>query len=125
MKLFQILIRHCAPKDCKESTAKWIVAPDDETVMHYIDKELTYGAWGDRDKEDSPFTIYDEDYNHIGTETYFERMLRLRGEFNDPDASYDDAYYGVTHYGWEEGIDITEEEKATLLKLGIIEQESV
>lgn len=124
MKLFKIVIRHCAPKDCKETTMQWVIAPDDETVMRYIDKELMFGTWTDRE-DDGPIPVYDEDYNHIGNETYLERMLRLRGEFNDPDASYDDAYYGVTHYGWEEGIEITDVEKATLLKLGIVEKESI
>lgn len=44
-------------------------------------------------------------------------MLRLRGEFNDDDADYGDAYYGITHYGWEEGKDITPDEAETLLRL--------
>ena len=30
-----------------------------------------------------------------------DRMLRLKGEINDPDADMGDAYYGVTLYGWE------------------------
>lgn len=121
MKLFKICIRHCAPRDTKESLVNWVIAPDATTVLHYIDKELMHGSWTDthNDSLNEPLEIYNEDYDVIGTEFYLEKMLRLRGEYFDPDANYDDAYYGVTHYGWEEGIEISEEDKETLLKLGV------
>lgn len=121
MKLFKIVIRHCAPRDKKENIVGWFLAPDDETVMHYIDRELLSGIWSDRQEDslNSPLTIYDEYGHKIGTEHYFERMLRVKGEYFDENASYDDAYYGVTHYGWEAGIDVAPEQEAILLTLGV------
>lgn len=127
MKLFKILIRHCSPKDCEEAIHSWVIAADEPAVLAYVDKELAYGCWTDQhnDSLDEPLTIYDKDYNEIGTENYLERMLRVRGEFFDPDASFDDAYYGVTHYGWEEGLEITQEQKDTLVKLGILSRDLI
>lgn len=124
MKLFKIVIRHCAPRDKKEAIVTWLISHDDEAVMHYIDRELMSGTWSDRqeDSKEERLAIYNEESEIIGREFYFERMLRVRGEFFDDNASYDDAYYGVTHYGWEPGIDITPEQCATLLALGVAKQ---
>lgn len=129
MKLHRILLRHCAPRDCVEVTERFVIADDEEEILRRLaDKEgkFTYGLWWDRDEDASDddeevgvYYIYDERYNVIGTETYMERMLRLRGEFHDEDADYSDAYYG--HWGWNEGVEITPEDAATLLRLGIAE----
>lgn len=119
MKLYSILIRHCAPKDCEESLVGYFIAENDSVIMEYINKELTSGIWEDRHNEDGMCEIKDEDYNVIATVTYKEKMLHYRGEFNDPNASYDDAYYGITHYGWSEGKEISNEEFETLIKLDI------
>jgi hypothetical protein len=115
-------MRHCAPKDCKESIVGYFVAENDNVVMEYINKELTSGIWEDRHNEDGLCEILDDDYNVIGTETYKEKMLRIRGEFNDEDADYSDAYYGVTHYGWTEGKEVLNEEVETLVKLGVAQK---
>jgi hypothetical protein len=117
--MYKILLRHCAPKDCVEVVKQYVVADSELQVLNNINSEYQYGAWSDRNEEAEEFEIYDEDYNVIGTETYLERMLRLRGEFNDENASYEDAYYGVTHYGWDEGVEISESDISVLLRLGI------
>jgi hypothetical protein len=122
MKLHKIQIRHCAPKDCKESIVSYVLANNENQILSYIDKELLFGTWSDRhvDSLEDPISITDNEGNTIGTELYKEKMLRLRGEFNDEDADYSDAYYGVTHYGWDEGITISNEEAETLIKLNIV-----
>ena len=106
MKLYKILIEHCAPRDRIVAVAGYLYAENDRDVYFYVDKHLNYDAWEDRHDEaienEEPFYIYDDDYNEIGAETYRERLIRLRGSMNDENSSYDDAYYGVTHYGWEE-----------------------
>lgn len=48
------------------------------------------------------FDIYDSEYNVIGTETFRERTVRLKGTMFDEDAEVENAHYGVTHYGWVE-----------------------
>ncbi len=120
MKLYSILIRHCAPKDCKESLIGYFFAENDLIIMDYIDKQLLSGIWSDRHNEDGLCDIRDEDFNVVKKDvTYKEKILHFRGEFHDPEADYSDAYYGITHYGWTEGKEISSEEMETLVKLGI------
>ena len=125
MKLHKILLRHCSPKDSVEATWLYVLADSEPDILARLDGSdsgYTYGVWRDRSEEaDEPCEIYDADYQLIGTESYLEKMLRLRGEFNDEDASTDDAYYGVKHWGWDEGVEISEADAATLLRLGVTE----
>ena len=125
MKLHKILLHHYSPKDCVEVTKLYVLADSEPAILARLDAsggDYTYGVWQDRsDEADEPCEIYDADYKLIGTETYLEKMLRLRGEANDPDADASDAYYGVKHWGWDEGVDISEADAATLLRLGIAE----
>ena len=125
MKLHRILMRHCSPKDRVEVTKLFVVADSEQSILAKLDDEkrrYTHGAWKEKSEDaEEPFEIYDEDYKVIGTETYLEKMLRLRGEFNDEDADYSDAYYGVTHYGWDEGSEISNADADTLIRLGIAE----
>lgn len=119
MNLHKILIRHCAPKDCKESLVCWAIANNEGEILAKLDKEFTYGSWTDRDAEDGELEVHDDDGNVTGTETYLQKMARVRGEFNDDNASYEDAYYGVTHYGWSEPTPITPEDAQRLIELGV------
>jgi hypothetical protein len=126
MKLHKIMLRHCGPKSQVEVVLLYVLADSEECILNRLDSidgagdRFTYGLWAERSAEaEDPFEIYDDESNVIGTETYLERMLRLRGEFNDPDADFDDAYYGIKHYGWDEGAEISQQEWEILLKLGI------
>ncbi len=119
MKLHKILLRHSSPKDSVEVVFKYVLANSEQEILDEIDNPVggfTYGAW---QEDDGVYEQYDANYNFIREETCLQRMLRLRGEFNDEGASYDDAYYGVKHWGWDEGVDISDEDASTLLRLGI------
>ncbi len=121
MKLHKILLRHAGPKDCVEVVFKYVLANSEQEILDEIDSPrgcYTYGAW---QEDDSVYEQYDANYNFVCEETYLQRMFRLRGEFNYEDASYDDAYYGVKHWGWDEGVDISEDDANTLVGLGIAE----
>lgn len=125
MKLHKILLRHCSPKDSVEVTKQYVLADKEIAILERLDApegRYTYGAWKEHSAEaEEPCNIYDDKYNVIGMETYLEKMLRLRGEFNDDDADYSDAYYGIRHWGWDEGVEISEGDAAVLLRLGIAE----
>lgn len=125
MKLHKILMRHYAPKDSKEAIVLYVIANNESEILERLDADngrYTYGAWKEKDEDsEEPYEIYDDKYNVIGTETYMEKMLRLRGEYNDEDADSSDSYYGVTHYGWNEGVKISKEDADTLIRLGIAE----
>lgn len=101
MNLYRILVIHASPKDTHSSIECYMIAENDLEVFHWVDKELAYGSWTEDYNNEEMLNIYDEEYNIIGQELYKDKMLRLHGEYFDPDASFDDAFYGVTHYGWE------------------------
>lgn len=113
MKLYKILLRHCSPKDCVEVIHSYVVANDETALMVRLDKEHNYGIWKETTEEEI-------EYKKNVKETKLEKMLRLKGEYNNPDASYDDAYYGISHWGWEYHRDISEEEYKMLMKLEMI-----
>jgi len=117
-KLYKIVFNHIGPKDNEEGIKGWIIADSDKTALDYVCSKYSE-EWIDRDEDDGLTDIYDDEYNVIGQEQYLVRMLRLRGEYNDPNASYDDAYYGITHYGWSEAIEIPDELAESLIKYGI------
>jgi hypothetical protein len=99
MKLHKILLRHAGPKDSIEVVFKYVLANSEQEILDEIDNPrggYTYGAW---QEDEELYDVYDVYNEVVGTETYLQRMLRLRGEFNDEDASYDDAFYGVKHWG--------------------------
>jgi hypothetical protein len=119
MKLHKILLRHAGPKDSVEVVFKYVLANSEQEILDEIDNPrggYTYGAWQEDEELYDVYDVYDE---VVGTETYLQRMLRLRGEFNDEDASYDDAYYGVKHWGWDEGVEISAEEADVLIAYGV------
>lgn len=138
MLLHKILMRHAGPKSQVEVTLKYVLADNELAILEKLDEtggEYTYGAWKEREIFDEDahdedergpdgkriLPIYDESFEKVGTETYLQRMLRLRGEFNDSDADFDDAYYGIKHYGWDAGVKITAADAKTLVRLGIAE----
>jgi len=129
MNLYKIIVEHCAPKDCHKSIACLLFAKDDEAVYEWLKKgyndlEETFILTGYEYREDETFTLYDDDYNEIGEETFKERMIRLKGLINDEDEEYDDLYYGKTIYGWKllsyESYDLTKFQKLVNWKIIIL-----
>ena len=100
MNIYKINVEHAAPKNSWTNIECFLLAEDEESVYQWLDEKES-GCWSDRGNEDGLIDIYDEDYNVIGQESYKEKMLRIKGEINDDDRSFDDAYYGLTFYGWE------------------------
>ena len=126
MKLYKIIFTHYSPKDSQEGICTYVIANDDEQVMRLVDEKYCWGAWKEKqqimDEEGEMLDIYDNHYNTIGQETFLQRVLRYKGECNDPDLEPQDLFYGATYYGWEEtDSDITELSASVLLDLGITE----
>lgn len=121
MKLHKILVKHWAPKGSYDGMAGYVIAENERAILDHLDSpdySYTYGAWAEKEDNGDVYDITDEHYRVIGTETYLQRMLRLRGEYND-ETSVDDAFYMVTHYGWDEGVEISEVDAVTLVRLGV------
>ena len=107
MNLYRIDVEHVGPKDSHKSIECFLLANNDEDVYKYLDEKL-FGLWSGRhkdqqeepDPEDRFLNIENEYYEVIGRETYKQLYMRVKGELNDKDRSYDDAFYGITFYGW-------------------------
>ncbi len=123
MNLYKITFIHTSPRDREDGIKGYLLAENDEQVYNYIDENLNGECWKDADEaEDSePIELYDDDYKVIGTETFKQKMLRIKGEQNDGDYDFsDDDYYGITLYGWELVIENTEGDYSEMIELGII-----
>jgi len=107
MNLYVLKFKHYAPKDSIEGIVTYLIANSSENIYEWMKSEpeindhYIINSYKHNENDDKIFNIYDENYNVIGTETFKERMIRLNGEMFDKDADVSDAYYGVTHYGWE------------------------
>jgi len=114
MNLYEIRFKHYAPKDSEEGMYTYLIANSDEEVYEWLKSkpELKNGktiftGYGDDEKEGKELEIFDENYNVIGTESFKEKMIRLKGDMNDDDVELTDLYYGRTLFGWrliKEGI---------------------
>tara|TARA_R110001592_G_scaffold17164_1_gene72770 strand:+ start:117 stop:518 length:402 start_codon:yes stop_codon:yes gene_type:complete len=122
MNLYRITFSHTAPKDSKEGIKGYLLAENDEQVYNYVDKTFNDECWKDNEEDEDrePIELYDDDYNVIGTETFKEKMLRIKGEQNDEDYDYCDAYYGITLYGWELVKENADGDYTEMVELGII-----
>jgi hypothetical protein len=100
----------------------YLLANNDEQVYSFIDKEYNYECWknNEEDTDRELIEIYDEHYNVIGTKTFKEYILEIKGEMNDESYDYSDAYYGITLYGWELLEENVSYDFTEMIKLGII-----
>ena len=97
MNLYKILFKHVAPKDHKIGIETYLLASCDEEVYEYISKEYA-------------------------SETFRERMIRIRGELNDEYIDFSDAYYGITLYEWELIKTDIHTDLKEFIELGIVER---
>lgn len=119
MNLYKIIFRHYAPKGSHSGITTYLLANNDEEVYTYIDS-INYGMWSDKNADYPELNIYDDEYNVIGTESFKEKMIRIKGLIFDEDYEPSDLYYGATLYGWElikEDVDVSYYQE--LIDLGI------
>ena len=101
MNLYKIIFSHICQKDSVIGIKKYVVAQDEIDVYDYIDKNYNYGCWKDKEECKEMFDVYNDNSEVIGKQTFKEKILGLRGEIEDEDYDYSDAYYGITLWGWE------------------------
>lgn len=121
--LYQINVKHLAPKDSHESIECFIIAENEDQVFDYLAKEKAYWTESETFCENH-IPDFDED-QELSEEEYSNEIKKFvistKGEIDADWACYDDLYYGQTHWGWElkkENISI--EEVNTLKNLGLI-----
>lgn len=140
MNLYKIVFSHTAPKDTEKGIKCLLLAENDEAVYEWIasDPELAkfnsiFTSWKDNETytyDDDLDEWIDEDGDDTGNywtdekgspEPFKNRMLRLKGEINDEDYDFTDAYYGITLYGWELlKENAIESDYSELIELGIV-----
>ena len=123
--LYSIRFKHFAPKDSKEGIVGYVIAHSSEDVYEFIKSEPElngvniYNEFEDKENgfEDGEDGFEDEgnEVDNIDEESFKERMIRLGGEMYDEDAEVNDAYYGVTHYGWKFEREIQDEGDISIL----------
>lgn len=114
LKLYRIIELHAGPKDIVTFTRGYVVKENDEQVFNHIVERHNSIMWGQ--DEDIEEHIY-------GCETYDEfkkYIIENKGDLEEEDG-FEDAYYGVSKYGWEYVADITKYEFEVLSKFGVIE----
>ena len=114
--LFRIVVLHGAPKDSHKSTETYLVAESEEAVCEWINKEKQHGYWFDEDDESEQNMRYEDD-SYEKEIPFREWVMKKRGDLDDEEG-WEDAYYGVTKWGWEP-IEASAEDIAVLLRLGI------
>lgn len=125
MNLYKIILEHYAPKDKEVGIFTYLTANSDEDIYEWLKNEPTLqdGRWITVSwvyKDEECFTIYNDDCDPVGEETFKERMIRLKGDINDDEADLDDLYYGRTLFGWELIKEsVNEQDVNVLKKLGI------
>ncbi|WP_405101595.1 hypothetical protein [Oceanobacillus sp. FSL H7-0719] len=127
MNLYEIVMKHYAPKDSQEGIHTYLATKSDEDVYEWIKKEkelkdgrVIFVSYRDEEDEGETFDLYDDDYNVVGTETFKERIVRLKGDLNDEDKELYDLYYGATLLGWKKVVDnVNNSEVKLLQELGI------
>jgi hypothetical protein len=107
MNLYVLKFIHYSPKDSKEGIITYLCTDSDEQIYEWLKSEPEvngkhlFNSYKDNENDEKIYNLYDNRYNCIGTETFKEHMIRFKGEMFDEEAEVLDAYYGVTHYGWE------------------------
>jgi hypothetical protein len=116
-RLFRIKVLHGAPKDSHTSTETYLVAENEQQVFDWINFKKNYGGWSN-DTDEPRICHAHDDYEK---EISFQEWIMLnRGDLED-ESGWEDAYYGVTKWGWEP-VEATEQEIEILVKLGIAEK---
>lgn len=128
MNLYSIDFSHTGPKDQMDGITCLLLAETDEQVYEWIASEpkikerSMFNSWKEREEEEEEETSedHDDDYTEVEYETFKEKIIRMKGEMNDEDFDYTDAYYGVTLYGWELLKENVTTDYTELIELGVM-----
>ena len=98
MNLYQIMIRHYAPRDSRNGIWGYLLANNSKEVYEWLKSEPTV----DDDVIDNLHLCWDSWEEEDGDyENFAEQMIRLQDEEATDRANYDDLYYGKTFVSWD------------------------
>lgn len=138
MNLYKIKFSHTAPKDQKRGIECLLLAENEEQVYNWLksDPKLKnthiFTCWEDKellkynpdedvfvDEDGDEYEEYftDSDGNPVDFKT---KIISIKGEINDEDYDFSDAYYGITLYGWELLKENVTTDYSELIELGVV-----
>lgn len=126
MNIYKIEFLHVAPKDTERGLKCLLLAENEEQVYEWIksepkiEEQSLYNGWADSEEENEEFEVYNDNYDVIGKENFKQKMIRLKGQMNDDDYDYSDAYYGITLFGWSLLKENVNTDYSELIELGIV-----
>lgn len=120
MKLYKIIFKHYSPKDSEEGIKGFLFGETEEEVCDYVMTKLGYYSLDNLEEEVEIYS-YDEETDCDSQETITKReeLLQNGGEIGLDSNDYSDAFYGITHYGWEEVENWSDRESTALCHLGL------
>lgn len=113
MRLYKVRVLHGAPKDHHTATEEYFTAKTEEDAYEYVDKN--HARW----------SYYYEDDEHgewESKEQMNQELIENKGDL-ESEFGWEDAYYGITKWGWEEVCEIDNIEIVILQKLKILKRE--
>ncbi len=123
MNIYKITFSYHAPKGSDEGIKCLLLAENDEQVYDWITSEpeiskgQLFNSWKDNETPEEDQGWWDEEGNE---EDFKTRMLRLKGEINDDDYDFTNAYYGIELLGWELLKENITTDYSELIELGIV-----
>lgn len=85
--LYRLLIEHVGPKDLVTAIVGYVIADNEEQLYDYV-------ISAEASNDFSIFVGWEEDDK--------EKILKLKGDIHDDDREYNDAFYGISYYGWDD-----------------------
>lgn len=114
MKLYKIMFTHYSPKDTEDGIKGYVLAETEVKVMQYIDVTYRLGGWSDAD----PLEVWDSKLEKLIERPFLDKVMKERGDYWE---EVSDLHYGATQYEWDEGVEISNEDAAVLLRLKVAE----
>lgn len=135
MLLVEVRFAHYAPKDSEEGIKELILATNLEQAVAYIDNEHMFGHLKDCEEDIGYASLDDDFWEQNPSKKQEAEALGLEvneyGSVEGPShvitkwlqrttwEEVSEAYYGVTQWDWSKHQEISDEDAAVLLKLGI------
>lgn len=114
-RLFKIKFKHYSPKDSEEGVRGFISLDSEEEALKYV---LKLSCMGDDLSE--PVEVWDLKTDETHTSTLGAELLKNKGLINYDGNDYSDAYYGITHYGYEDCGEVSYSIVKTLQAFGLM-----
>jgi|TARA_Y100000310_G_C20613082_1_gene779077 hypothetical protein len=99
--IYKIFSHHYAPKDSHKAVQFFVDAKDEDELYGKLREEF---CWDDREDDDEDFK---------------KKIISCKGSDDEEVTAFEDLYYGLTTYSWEECKDLSQNDFEVLEKAGL------